>query len=218
MRPLISEELFPQVQIALTRNSGRSRTLDPRPEREYFLKGLIRCAHCLMPMWAQTYNNGNRYYREQRDSRGSGYCVRRSSSMPCHVPDDQMGKIVAAIVLPDAWMDRLLAQVHLADEVNRVARERKETEQRLRRLVKVYLDGHYPDHYYDREKRSLEDQLASLVVPGIDAAREAGKLLGNLPQLWEEANLSERRKLLLTMLDAVFVDTVEEKSIVAPPA
>ena len=35
---------------------------------------------------------------------------------------------------------------------------------------------------------------------------EAGKLLGNLPQLWEEANLSERRNLLLTMLDAVYVE------------
>jgi len=31
--------------------------------REYLLKGLIRCAHCLMPMWAQTYKSGRRYYR-----------------------------------------------------------------------------------------------------------------------------------------------------------
>ena len=33
--------------------------------------------------------------------------------------------------------------------------------------------------------------------------------------MWDEANLTERRKLLLTMLDAVYVDTVEEKAIVA---
>ena len=33
--------------------------------------------------------------------------------------------------------------------------------------------------------------------------------------IWEEANLVEKRKLLLSMLDAVYVDTVEEKSIVA---
>ena len=55
----------------------------------------------------------------------------------------------------------------------------------------------------------------SLVVPGVDATKEAGKLLENLPTLWEEANLPERRKLLMSMLEAVYVDTVEEKAIVA---
>ena len=44
---------------------------------------------------------------------------------------------------------------------------------------------------------------------------EAGKLLENIPVLWEEADLAERRKLLMAMLDAVYVDTVEEKSVVA---
>ena len=44
---------------------------------------------------------------------------------------------------------------------------------------------------------------------------EAGKLLENLPALWDEANLTERRTLLTSMLDAVFVETVEEKTIAA---
>jgi len=52
-------------------------------------------------------------------------------------------------------------------------------------------------------------------VPGVDAAQEAGKLLESLPSLWEEANLAERRKLPLAMLEAVYVDTLEEKAIVA---
>ena len=54
-----------------------------------------------------------------------------------------------------------------------------------------------------------------MVAPGVDAAKEAGMLLENLPVLWGAATLTERRKLLLTMLDAVYVDTVEEKAIVA---
>ena len=156
---LVSHEVFDAVQTAMKRNSGRSRTLNPRPEREYLLKGLIRCAHCLMPMWAQTYNNGHRYYREQYGSRGAGYCVGRSGSMPCHVPDDHMGKIVSAIVLPEAWMDRVLARVHLGDEVERVSREKMETHQRLKRLGRAYVDGLYPEETYRREKRFLEDNL-----------------------------------------------------------
>ena len=77
------------------------------------------------------------------------------------------------------------------------------------------MDGLYDDEGYRREKRSLEDKLANLVVPGVDAAMEAGKLLEDLPVLWEEADLAERRKLLMAMLYAVYVDTVDEKSVEA---
>lgn len=135
--------------------------------------------------------------------------------MPYSVPEDQMGRIIKAIVLPEAWMDRVLARIHLPDEIDRIQQERQLTGQRLKRLGKAYVDGLYPDDDYRREKRALEEELANLVVPGVDAAKEAGKPLENLSTLWGEANLAERRKLLITMLDAVNVDTVQEKTIVA---
>ena len=133
---LVTEEIFNAVQIAMMRNSGRSETLHPRPGREYLLKGLIRCAHCFLPMWAQTYTNGHRYYREQKGSRGIGYCVGKSRSMACTVPDEQMGRIVGAIVLPEAWMDRALSKIHLAGAVEKLQQERIQAEQRLKRLGK----------------------------------------------------------------------------------
>jgi len=46
----------------------------------------------------------------------------------------------------------------------------------------------------------------SLVVPQANAAEEAGKLPNDLSELWAGANLEERSKLLLCMLDAVYVD------------
>ena len=155
------------------------------------------------------------HYREHKGSRGSGYCVDRGRSMPCDVPDNQIGRIVQAIVLPEVWMDRVLARIHLADDVERVQHERVQTEQRLRPLGTAYVDGLYSHEDYHSEKRALDDKLATLVVPGVDAAMEAGKLMKNLPVLWEEADLTERRKLLMAMLDAVYVDTVEERSVVA---
>ena len=99
--------------------------------------------------------------------------------------------------------------------VERIQQERQLAGQRLKRLGKAYVDGLYPDDDYRREKRALEEKLATLVVPGVDAAKEAGELLERLPSLWEEANLSERRKLLLSMLDAVYIDTADEKAVVA---
>ncbi|MCH8062444.1 MAG: recombinase family protein, partial [Chloroflexi bacterium] len=129
---LVSQELFQVVQDTLKKNSGRSETLQAKPTREYLLKGLVRCAYCKMPMWAQTYRNGNRYYREQHGSRGAGNCVNKSGSIRCEVPDEQMGMIMGAIILPDSWMDRLLARIQLADEVKLVNRERKKIESHLK--------------------------------------------------------------------------------------
>ena len=41
------------------------------------------------------------------------------------------------------------------------------------------------------------------------------EVLESLPALWEAATFSEQHELLITTMDALFVDTVEEKSIVA---
>ncbi len=52
------------------------------------------------------------------------------------------------------------------------------------------------------------------MLPEADAAAEAGRLISQLPKLWSGAKLEERRKLLLTMLDAVYVDS-KDNTIVA---
>mgnify|MGYP007027296887 CR=1 FL=1 len=77
------------------------------------------------------------------------------------------------------------------------------------------MDDLVPEETYVREKRSLEEKLASLVVPEVDAARQAGELLESLPVVWGEADLAERRRILTSMLEAVYVDAAEEKRIVA---
>jgi len=57
-KPLVSQELFHTVQAVLKKNSGRSESVQSKPERDYLLKKIIRCAYCGMPMCSQTYNNG----------------------------------------------------------------------------------------------------------------------------------------------------------------
>ncbi len=70
------------------------------------------------------------------------------------------------------------------------------------------MDGLYSHEDYRREKRTLEDKLATLEVPGVDGAMKAGKLLERLPDLRENANLAEGRELLMATLHAVYADTV----------
>jgi len=53
------------------------------------------------------------------------------------------------------------------------------------------------------------------VVPEVNAAEDAGKLLQDLPRLWEQATLAERRSLFTAMLEAVYVDHQDAKAVVA---
>ena len=52
-----------------------------------------------------------------------------------------MDQLIEAIVLPDAWMDRVLAKIRIIDEVERVENDRISVERRMRRLGQVYLDN-----------------------------------------------------------------------------
>ena len=211
---LVTEEIFEIVQTTLKKNSGRSETLTTKPQRQYLLKGIIRCAYCGLPMSSQTFYSGNAYYREQNTSRSSGLCS-EGASISCRIIDEQMEALVSAIELGPKWLEEVLTIISLKDQVHRIKKERQEVEEKIRRMVKTYHDGLFPDEEYNRQKKLLEMALESLVVPQANAAEEAGKLIMNLKGLWAEANLEEKRKLLFNMLDAVYVDAKQTKSIVA---
>jgi site-specific DNA recombinase len=166
-------------------------------------------------MWAQTYKNGQRYYREHKNSRSHGICPAASVSIPCHAADSQAIQLVENIELGDRWLEEVLSIISLKDEVEKVRKKRQAAQEKLRRMAKAYMDGLFPDEEYQRQKKLLEMELESLVIPQANAAEEAGKLILNLPKLWANANVEERRKLLLTMLDAVYVDAKNTKSIIA---
>lgn len=87
---LISQEIFDVVQLTMKKNCGPSKILKCKPERQCLLKGIIRCTCCGMPMWTQTYQNGQRYYREQKNSRSIGICPTARSSNPCSLADEQV--------------------------------------------------------------------------------------------------------------------------------
>jgi site-specific DNA recombinase len=166
-----------------------------------------------MPIWAPTYNSGQTCYREHNHSRSHAACPSKGGAIDCHVIDDQVGRLIEAIELKPHWMEQVLAILSLKDEVERVKKARLGVQEKLRRMAKAYIDGLFPDEEYNRQRRLLEMGLKSLVVPEINAAEEAGNLINDLPNLWVSANSEERRRLLLTMLDAIYLDGKKTKSI-----
>ncbi len=75
--------------------------------------------------------------------------------------------------------------------------------------------GLFDEIEYHRQKKSLEWELESLLIPEVDAAKEAGRVLTAMPRLWAGAILKERHQLLTMILDAVYIDMKGSKSIVS---
>ena len=78
--------------------------------------------------------------------------------------------MVTSLVPPDAWLDRALAQIHVAYEAKRIAKYRTKTERELKRVGQAYADGALVEKEYRRGLKLLKDQLATLVAPAVDAA------------------------------------------------
>jgi len=84
-------------------------------------------------------------------------------------------------------------------------------------MARTFIDELLDEGEYTRQKRILELELESLVVPEVQTSKEAGKLLQDLPRLWFLANLEEQRKLLVSMLDAVYIDTKNNLIVAVKP-
>jgi hypothetical protein len=80
---------------------------------------------------------------------------------------------------------------------------------------KIYVDKLISDEEYNHQLRTSNGELESLVIPGMNAAAEAGRLISHLPELWAGANMEEKRNLLLTMLEAVYFYVKQTRSIVS---
>ena len=67
---------------------------------------------------------------------------------------------------------------------------------------------------YQRQVREIRTRLDALVIPETEEAVEAGIFLQDLSKLWSVADLEDRHRLLMLMLDAVYVDIVTTRKIV----
>jgi site-specific DNA recombinase len=91
-------------------------------------------------MWAQTYHSGQQYYREHKNSRSLSKCPSAGGSIGCHIPDEQVGKLIEAIELGPEWFEEVLAMFSLKDEAERIKKSRQVFQEKLRRLARTYND------------------------------------------------------------------------------
>jgi len=212
-KPIIDEALFNQVQQKFRQAKNRSRSVSPA-FRLYLLKGIIRCIYCGYPLWCETSAKGYALYREKRGSRGETICPVCEKSISCRIIDEQMNEIIESLALEPSWKASIMAKISAFSEQDRILKERKRITDKLHRLSKTYVDGLVEEGEYNLQRKLLQSNLETLVVPEADAAMKAGELIENLGNIWESATLEEKHKLLTTMLDAVYVDLLTSGRIV----
>jgi site-specific DNA recombinase len=59
--------------------------------------------------------------------------------------------LIEAIELSPQWLEEVLAIISLKDEVEKVKKQRQDIQEKLRRMVKAYVDGVFPDEEYHRQ-------------------------------------------------------------------
>ena len=157
---------------------------------------------------------GYTYYREQKNSHAFSNCPANGKAIRCGIIDEQMDAIVRSLVLEPSWRERIIGKLSTLSEHDRIIKQRKQVQEKLRRVGRAYVDGIMDDGEYNVQRKLLQDLLDSLMIPQADAAINAGELLESLGLIWEKATLEEKHRLLAGMLEAVYIDLAASRSIV----
>ena len=178
--PLLSPDLFEAVQEVL---HGKAKPRAAKRGKHNFpFAGLFRCGECGSMITAQwtTGKCGGRY-RYYRCTKKKGNCAQKYLGEGALV--EQLKARLAQVSLPDDDTSYMLEQVTKWDLeekqssgglVGHIKESERETEEKLDKLVSLFLDGDIPRDLYLVKKDELLKQKVSLAEK-LDAARQERK-------------------------------------------
>ncbi len=212
--PIITQELFERVQSVRKSRSRHARAIGST-KRVFLLSGLIHCFTCGRAIRAQGDIAGRySYYREASRLRGFLDCSQIDKSGRVEDIEYQMGEIMTSFTLPISWRDEIRRELSELDQREIILTKRRQLQQRLQRIARLYADGIYDNTSYERERDSVRKQLERLVVPEPTNVLEAGNHLETLQDVWPRASKEEQRMLCRLIIREVYID-IETRSIVS---
>ena len=135
-------------------------------------------------------------------SRHAHECSTNESSIVASVIDKQVAILVHSLEIKPDWKQQM-AKSAIASYDGPNPDELKE---KRRRLVRAYGDGGYTDQEYKMRLAEIDHQIAQTTVVTPPAIEDAVELFSNLPMLWSEATTEEKRVLLKSLVELVYVD------------
>jgi site-specific DNA recombinase len=203
--PIISDELFERVQ-QVRRRRASERGKAPRKSRVYPLTGVARCARCGWPMRGSSAS-GYRYYRDPAADQG-----RDCDQLQVRAQDaeDALGDLLRELTLPGTWQEEVLALVEGNCTKPKNGPTKAQIEGRLERLKRLYILGDLSEREYRTERDQLRAKLAELTPPELPDLQRAAALLQDFGAIWDAATPKERKQIVRTLLEAVYLDAGDD--------
>ena len=121
--------------------------------------------------------------------------------------------------LPSDWQDRVLKVIQdRAGKHVDIGREKARIKGQLGRLKRLFVLGDLEEQQYLGERTRLGAMAAALIPPALPDLDRAAELLGNFGAIWDAADLRERRQVLHTLAEAVYLDSGVKGPVVAMQA
>jgi DNA invertase Pin-like site-specific DNA recombinase len=191
---IVDLALFERAQMRRARR-GASRRI--RDHDRSVLGKLIKCAKCGNNIHAERGHKGRAMYRERH---GWPCPTNRRSFMAASV-DEQVGEIFRSIELEDDWADRIATATVRAEGPSV-----EDLRDRRKRMIRGYVDGGLSHEEYEVRLTRIDTEFR-LIAPATPVEiDDAASILKDLPEMWEQALPDERRTLIGSLIEAVYVD------------
>ncbi len=221
---IVSADLWEMCRQVREQRREAPRTYQPR-YRVYLLNGIVACDVCRRKLRAQGAASGT-YYREMSWQRGYIDCPCASKGVRTEVVDRQVGAIFRHLRLPGDWQEQLAQLPEAEEERETLESQRARLIAERRRLKEMKIRGEFDEDgdFYEQEQARIERELAKLPGEGdMTAVERAAEMLEELAEVWDSAEVADRRDLLRIALREVKVDmsqgrvmTIEPYPVFAP--
>ena len=200
---IIDLELFDKVQeMRRLRGNNARRKNGSKSIRVFPLTGILRCDQCGGRMRGLANNKGVRYYA----------CVNRlQKKAPCTQPmvraDDieaQVAELLRSLPGDETWREDVLAHA-FPDDLLAAENQAATLQARYDRLVEMYIIGKIDRAQFDQQEADYRRELALLTAGQKRDMLEAVQLVIDFPDLWDNADPLQKKKLLQQIFTTVHV-------------
>ena len=207
-KPIISEELFYEVQNAIERRSANNLK-----KTNYLLSGLVYCGHC-----------GAKYrYQKWTKDTTKMYCYSKQKSRPKLIRDpncpsekvdsDVVEKYVLnelfKLSLDERYFDkRMTSDMEDTQALNES--RLKGTEKQIQNLLGLLAEG-FITQEIKAKVRDLENEKKKLIRKINNNKKKETNLknfkskISNLHEIWEDLSFNEKRNILVSLIDKIII-------------
>lgn len=161
--------------------------------RIYPLSGMLRCGYCGRIMRGSSSSTGIYHYRDATRLDKSGECSQKG------IRADRIEKKLID------WLNKVLSNTTVDEKYSRDEMALQKAQSRFERVKELYVSGEMEQEGYLQEKEKYESLKIPLQETGLDAIIPSIQVARNKFSAWQSLTPIETKRLLKTMIKAVFV-------------